>query len=68
MTRPASVIPIVVPRGRSKAEKRIQAIAALHQPVEDRFLRGHVCLSCSKQWPCSTARLLGAWPGEDDET
>lgn len=70
---------IVIPRGRTAAEKRLGAIAALHSPVvdgHDLFVNGHdfssrklVCPECSDRyektaWPCATARLMGPWPGE----
>lgn len=61
---------IVIPRGRSAAEKRLAAVAALHQPapvfrpIDE--LCGPTCGQCRSAWPCATARLLGPWPGEAD--
>lgn len=66
----ATVPPIVIPRGRSAAERRLAAVAALHQPAP--ILRaidelcGPTCGECKTRWPCATARLLGQWPGEPD--
>lgn len=77
---------IVVPRGRSVAERRLGALAALHQPIM-RMSRGipgleapqpyYVCGECKvsndmgrmvpASWPCTTARLMGPWPGESPE-
>lgn len=76
---------IVVPKGRSAAERRLAAIAALHQPIVipvRRILADEpheyrtVCNECvipdgygkttRAPWPCTTARLLGPWPGEVD--
>jgi hypothetical protein len=62
--------PIVIPRGRrSAAERRLAAIAALHQPVMPAGpaadLVGPACGQCSGRWPCSTALLLGGWPNEE---
>lgn len=70
-----------IPRGRSAAERRLAAVAALHAPkVKDHgAVRGIdlgyeiVCPECSNRydrvaWPCATARLLGAWPGEEPES
>jgi hypothetical protein len=38
---------IVIPRGRSAEEKRLGAIAALHQPVPDRYgIYRAVCGEC----------------------
>lgn len=66
-----SIARIVIPRGRTAAEKRIGAVAALHQPVPDRYrIYGATCGECGdgrSPWPCVTARLLGAWPGESDD-
>lgn len=66
----APVTPIVIPRGRSAAERRIAAVAALHQPrpilTHLDALGGPQCGECQGRWPCPTARLLGAWPGEPD--
>lgn len=80
MTAERTVVPLVIPRGRSAAEKRLGAVAALHSPrVLDHGTVGRVdlgqeliCPACSNRydnvrWPCSTARLLGPWPGEDPE-
>lgn len=71
------VVKFVVPKGRTAAEKRLSAIAALHSPrlidhgVVGRVDLGHqvICPECSNHygkvsWPCATARLLGPWPGE----
>ena len=71
MSRPATVAPpIVIPRGRSAAERRLAAIAAIHQPIAESghigALVGPTCRQCSGRWPCATALLLGAWPGEDN--
>lgn len=67
-------VSLVTPKGRTAAEKRLGAIAALHQPIPDRYLPGRaVCGECGDgrygeaPWPCATARLLGVWPGESDE-
>lgn len=66
-----------IPKGRTAAEKRLAAIAALHQPMvlDHGAVRGMdlgrelICPACSgrhenARWPCATARLLGPWPGE----
>jgi len=58
---------IVIPRGRTAAEKRLSAIAALHQPVPESILRDYTCGECRGHWPCATARLLGAWPNENPD-
>lgn len=78
---------IVVPKGRTVAERRLSAIAALHQPVArvypaDLLYRQqeevvYVCTECKAsndvgrtvpaRWPCTTAKLLGPWPGEVTE-
>lgn len=68
---PAVLARIVIPRGRAAAEKRLAAIAALHQPVvvgggDIAALVGPTCPQCRSCWPCATAALLGAWPGEHD--
>lgn len=69
---------IVIPRGKSEAERRLGAIAALHQPIPepDRIMVGlggprYHCGECGDRysrvaWPCATARLLGSWPGEPE--
>jgi len=66
-------LPVIkIPRGRSAAERRLAAIAALHQPVIDgdsteaRIYGPRVCCSACRtsHWPCATAKLLGEWPGE----
>lgn len=63
---------IVIPRGRTAAEKRLGAIAALHQPIPSggspdvARLLGAVCGQCRGMWPCATALLLGAWPNDDE--
>lgn len=66
----APVRPIVIPRGRNAAERRLAAIAALHQPQTRMThldaLLGPQCGECRASWPCPTARLLGSWPGEPD--
>lgn len=66
------VQPYRIPRGRTAAEKRLAAVAALHQPfLNDDPLaqltgRSVVCTECDgRRWPCPTAKLLGDWPGED---
>jgi hypothetical protein len=77
-----------IPRGRSKAEQRLAAIAALHQPIARHtpgsVVQGivldppetyYICGECKTagraydgvkpaRWPCTTARLIGEWPGE----
>lgn len=67
---PAVMARIVIPRGRSAAEQRLAAIAALHQPVvgsgEVGALVGPTCPQCKSCWPCATALLLGAWPGDEE--
>ncbi|SHU29236.1 Uncharacterised protein [Mycobacteroides abscessus subsp. abscessus] len=56
---------IVVPPGKSAAERRLAAIAALHQPVMGQLpVLGPSCNECHTRWPCSTAKLCGPWPGE----
>lgn len=70
--RRAGQVVLVVPAGRSAAERRLGAIAALHQPVWDTastearvYGPRHVCSACrTNNWPCATAKLLGPWPGE----
>lgn len=74
------VVRFVIPKGRTAAEKRLAAIAALHSPrlvdhgVVGRLDLGveYICPECSSRvdktrWPCATARLLGQWPGEVPE-
>ena len=64
-----SQLKIVIPRGRSAAEQRLAAIAALHQPMHDKYgiYRHPICGECDGDtWPCATARLLGSWPGQPD--
>lgn len=88
-----AVVPsIIVPKGRTKAEQRLAAVAALHQPiprhVPGSYARGitleepqtfYVCGECktsdqygsrivASRWPCTTARLIGPWPGEPEDT
>lgn len=67
---PAVIARIVIPRGRSAAEKRLAAIAALHQPVvgggDIGALVGPTCPQCRSCWPCATAALLGVWPGDEE--
>ena len=67
--RQAAVMPrITIPRGRSEAEKRLGAIAALHQPMPDRYriFDTPICRECGNSaWPCATARLMGTWPGDN---
>lgn len=81
---------IVVPRGRSAAERRLGALGALHQPVlvtqQPTVFRGdvldagrewYVCGECKvpdemgrvkrAPWPCTSARLMGPWPGGEPE-
>lgn len=58
---------IVVPPGRSAAERRLAAVAALHQPVISHIAFGPTCGECHTSWPCATAKLLGPWPGEPTE-
>jgi hypothetical protein len=70
----ADIARITIPRGRSAAEKRLNAIAALHQPLpaggspQVASLLGPTCGQCRGIWPCATALLLGAWPNETEET
>ncbi len=60
--------------GRGAAERRLAAIAALHQPVLDTTsfwgpcLRIQACVPACRTnpWPCATAKLLGPWPGEQE--
>lgn len=59
---------IVIPRGRTAAERRLGAIAALHQPIPNQILRDLTCGECRGMWPCATARLLGCWPNDETET
>lgn len=70
MAELAAVTPIVIPRGRSVAERRLAAVAALHQPRPAStaldVVLGPQCPECRSSWPCATARLLGQWPGETD--
>ena len=63
-----------IPRGRTAAEKRLSAIASLHQPfaTDDPLAqltgRTLICTECDgKRWPCPTAKLIGPWPGEVPE-
>lgn len=50
---------------RSAAERRLAAIATLHQPITSTSdLNGPSCGQCAGRWPCSTALVLGPWPGE----
>lgn len=60
---------LVVPKGRSAAERRLSAVAALHQPIPDRIyaVLGPRCGECRGEWPCATARILGRWPGEQED-
>lgn len=75
------VVRWTIPKGRTAAEKRLAAIAALHAPyqIDHGVIRGYdlgtelVCQECSNRfdkakWPCATARLLGPWPGEVSAT
>ena len=61
--------PVLISCGRSAAERRLSAIAALHQPVPENgqlgALTGPSCRQCGGRWPCTTALVLGAWPGEE---
>ena len=69
---PAAPQPIVIPRGRrSAAERRLAAIAALHQPVMPTGPAADLldpgCGQCrGGRWPCSTALLLGDWPRQQE--
>ncbi|MDO3331395.1 hypothetical protein [Mycobacteroides abscessus] len=59
---------IVVPSGKSAAERRLSAIGALHQPVPAQLPGfGPSCSECNTRWPCATAKLCGPWPGEPDD-
>lgn len=66
MAPPPHLPTIAIPKGRSAAEQRLGAIAALHQPIWDARLGdllGPTCGQCrGSQWPCGTALLLGHWP------
>lgn len=66
---PSEPARIVVPRTlRSAAERRLAAIATLHQPVTSiSDLSGPSCGQCAERWPCSTALLLGPWPIKDNK-
>jgi hypothetical protein len=60
---------ITLPAGKSAAEVRLAAIAALHRPIPDisrlAVALGPSCRQCLC-WPCATAQLLAAWPGEHE--
>lgn len=47
---------VVVPRGRSKAEQRLAAIAALHQPVPRTPDRVLAIEQVTTQWYCSECK------------
>ena len=69
MSRAVAVTPatIVIPCGRSAAQRRLAAIGAIQQPNVDNgqlgALLGPSCRQCGGRGPCATALLLGALPG-----